>query len=182
MGCEPVFGQDLLMCPNPWGYILALAPQQEDEFGQRTDAVVALGTHDDLVPVLLEELAPPALPAHRLRPGFNCCTPQPIGRRQPEQEPGQHDVNPHGPRRVLRRRAQAPWLLAFLDTAVLEETALIVVSKGFQRRLHGGMRQEHGVAPRPTVLPMHFRTTTAWIGLAWKSRRWRWPPGAGVPS
>ena len=154
MGCEPVFGQDLLMCPNTWGHILELDPQQEDEFGHRKDAVVALGKHDDLVPVLLEELAPPALPAHRLRPGFNCFTPQPIGRRQPEQEQGKHDVNPHGPLRFLGRMAQAPLLFAFLDTAVLDETALIVVIKGFQRLLHGGIRQEHGFAPRPKVLPL----------------------------
>ena len=121
MGGEPVFGQDRLMCPHTWGHIRELAPQQEDEFGHRKDAIVALGTHDDLVPVLLEELAPPALPAHRLRPGFNFFTPQPRGRRQPEQEQGTHDVNPHGPLRFLGRMPQVPLLLGFLDAAVLNE-------------------------------------------------------------
>ncbi len=180
MGCELVLGQDLLMCPNTWGHILELDPQQEDEFGQRNDAVVALGTHDDLVPVLLAELAPPALPAHRLRPGFNGFRPQPRGRRQPEQEQGQHDVNPHGPRRVLGRMAQAPWLWACLDTAVLHETPLIVVIKGFQRLLHGGMRQEHGCAPRPKGLPLPLphdhgvdRVGLAVTAMAVASRRGR---------
>ena len=97
MGCEPVFGQDLLRCPKTWGHILELDPQQEDEFGHRKDAIVALGIHDDLVPVLLEELAPPALPAHRLRPGFTCFTPQPIGRRQPEQQQGETRREPVWP-------------------------------------------------------------------------------------
>jgi hypothetical protein len=62
MGCEPVFDQDLLMCPDTWGHILELDHQQEGKFGHRKDAVAALGTHDDLVPFLFEKLALPARP------------------------------------------------------------------------------------------------------------------------
>src|SRR5262245_36372351 len=113
MGCEPVFGQALLMCPDTWGHILELDPQQEDEFGHRKDAVVALRTDDDLVLGLMQEMTPPALPADRLRPGFNYFTPQPLGCRQPEEEQGAYDVNPRGPRGFLRRMAQAPWVCAF---------------------------------------------------------------------
>jgi hypothetical protein len=62
MGCEPVFDQDLLMCPDTWGHILELDHQQEGKFGHWKDAVAALGTHDDLVPFLFEKLALPARP------------------------------------------------------------------------------------------------------------------------
>ena len=78
---EPVFGQDLLWCADTWGHIRELDPQQEGEFGHWKDAVEPLGTHDHLVPVLLEELPAPALPPDRLCPDVEWFTRPAIGRR-----------------------------------------------------------------------------------------------------
>ena len=61
-------------------------------------------------------------------------------------------MHPHGPRGFLGRMAQVPLLLGFLDTAVLDETAVIIVIKGLQGLLHRGIGQEHRFAPRAIVL------------------------------
>ena len=126
MRCELISGQDLLSCAKAWGHIFELAPQQNGVFGHMKDAIAALSKHDELLPVLLEKLTSPALPAYWLHPSLERFTSQPIGRRQREHEQGKHDVAPYRPRRFLGWMAQAPLLLAFLDTAVLDETAVIV--------------------------------------------------------
>ena len=164
---EPLFGQDLLLCADVWGHICELDPQQEGEFGHRNDAVAALGKHDHLVPVLLEELPAPALPPDRFCPDGAWLTLPPVGRRPREHEQGEHDVDPNCPRGFLGRMAQAPWLLTLLDTAVLDETAIIVVIKWLQGLLHRGIRQEdRGPAwPEVPVVPRAHHHRLDGVGL-----------------
>ena len=100
MRCEPISGQDFLACADARGHICELDPHQDGIFGPRKDTVGALGNDEELVPMLREGLASPALPAHRLRPCLPRFTPQPIGRRPRAPEPGEHDVDPHRPRRT----------------------------------------------------------------------------------
>src|SRR6266850_4576503 len=108
MCCEPIFGQDLLRCADPWGHICELDPQQEGEFGHWKDAVEPLGKDDDLVPVLLEELPAPALPPDRVCPGVVWLTPQAIGGSQGEHQQGEHDMHPDGALCFLRWMLQVP--------------------------------------------------------------------------
>src|SRR6266850_5857105 len=112
------------------------------------DAVPALGAHDDLVAGLLEELALPPLPAHRLSYHRRLLTAQPVGRRQGKHQEGEQDMDPYGSPRFLWRMAQIPLLLGLFDTTVLDEAAIIIVIKGVQRLLHRGIGQEHGCAAR----------------------------------
>src|SRR2546430_2421239 len=61
------------------------------------NSMVTLGKDDDLLPRLLEELAPPALPAHRFPAQGLPLTLQPIRGRQREQQHGEHHMYPHRP-------------------------------------------------------------------------------------
>src|SRR4029453_451593 len=99
------------------------------------DAVPALSKHDDLVPSLLEELPPPALPTHWLSSQLGLLTAQPVGRRQGKQQEGEHDMDPYRSARFLRLMAQVPLLLGLFDTTVLDEAAVIIIIKGVQRLL-----------------------------------------------
>lgn len=81
MSCEPIPPQDCWQGAEPWGSILALGPQAPRVLSSRNEALVALRTHDDLVAGLLQELAPPALPAEGLRSDLPWLTRQPVGRR-----------------------------------------------------------------------------------------------------
>src|SRR5262245_26808380 len=54
---------EFLGVPNAWRYVLQLDRNQQDKFSAMKDAVAALRKHNDLVAGLLQELAPPALPA-----------------------------------------------------------------------------------------------------------------------
>ena len=116
MRCEPVCGQDLMRCADAWRHIFELDPQQEGECGHRKDAVAPLGTHHNLVPVLLEELPAPALPANRLTPRGLLLTRQPVGGRQGTHQQGEEDVHAHRPRAFLGRMLQTPWLRVFLES------------------------------------------------------------------
>src|SRR5262245_29730820 len=100
------------------------------------DAVPALGKHNDLVAGLLEDLAPPPLPAHRLSSHRYPLTAQPVGHGQGKHQEGEQDMDPYGSPCFLGRMAQVPLLLGLFDTAVLDEAALIIVIKGVQRLLH----------------------------------------------
>ena len=113
------------------------------------DAIIALGKHDHLVPGLLEELAPPALPTHGLPAGGLLFTPQPIRRGQRKHEPREQHMHPYRPFSFLRRMAQVPLLFRFLDAAVLDQTAVVIVVKRSQGLLYRGVGQENGFAPRP---------------------------------
>jgi hypothetical protein len=55
---------------------------------------------------------------------------------------------------VLRRMAQLPRGLRFLDPKVLDQTAVVIVIKGLQWLPHRGVRQAHRFAPRPIVPPL----------------------------
>jgi hypothetical protein len=46
---------------------------------------------------------------------------------------------------------QLPLLFRFLNTAVLNQAAVIIVIKGLQGLLHGGIRQKDSLAVRPIV-------------------------------
>jgi hypothetical protein len=88
MRCEPVLREDFWPGADLWGSILELGSQEPRVFSHRKDAVIPLGTHDPLVPALLQELAPPALPAHRLFPQGGLLIRPPLRRGQGEQAQG----------------------------------------------------------------------------------------------
>lgn len=111
MRCEPIFCENCLARTDAWRHILELDPQQEGEFGHRKDAVAVLGKDDDLVPVLCQELAPPALPAEGLPPGVGLLALQPVSGRQGEQQQGKHDVHAHRSRGFFGWMLQTPLLL-----------------------------------------------------------------------
>src|SRR6266511_1954806 len=154
MSWEPERGQNFLGCPDAWRHVLQLDPYQQGECRDRREAVPALGKYDDLVPSLFQELASPALPAHRLTPYGFLLTLQPIGGPQRKHQQSEEDMHPHRPRAFLGGMAQVPLLLGFLDAAVLGQTAVIIIIKGLQRLRHPGLGQEHGLVPRPIVLPL----------------------------
>jgi hypothetical protein len=152
---EPKLSQDVLTCADVWQHIRELNPHQQGVLGQRKDAVIALGEDDHLLPGLLLELAPPALPADGLSPTLLLLARPPGRRRQGEHQQGQQDVHPHGPRGFLGRTFQTPLWLALLDTALLDETASIVIIKGPQGLIHRSVGQEHGFAPQaPSACPV----------------------------
>src|SRR6267142_1209330 len=68
MSGEPIPRQDFWQGADPGGHILELDPQEQTVLRHMKDAVIPSGKHDQLVPVLLLELASPALPAHRSAP------------------------------------------------------------------------------------------------------------------
>ena len=80
--CEPVLGQYFLECPDAWRHVLKLDPYQQSEFSDMKNTVPAASKDDDLVPGLLQELAPPPLPTHRLSLQLCLLTRQPVRRRQ----------------------------------------------------------------------------------------------------
>jgi hypothetical protein len=67
MSGEPIPRQDFWPGADSWGPILELDPQEQRVLRHMKDAVIPAGKHDQLVPVVLLELASPALPAHRFR-------------------------------------------------------------------------------------------------------------------
>lgn len=153
MSGEPLPRQDVWQGADPWGHILKLDPQEQRVFRHMKDAVIPSGKHDQLVPVLLLELASPALPAHRFRSQGFLFTLQPVRGRQGEHQQGKRHMYPHGPRGFLRWMFQVPRLLSCLDTAVLNEAAVIIIIKRLQGLRHGGIGQEHRLTPRPIVPP-----------------------------
>ena len=66
-------------CAELWGDILAAEPPWAARYSDMKDAIGPLGDRDHLVPVLLHELASPALPAHRLLSQGCPFTLQPVG-------------------------------------------------------------------------------------------------------
>src|SRR5512132_4296512 len=120
MGCEPVFGQDLLSCTDPGRSIFEVDPYQQRVLRDMKDAVVALGKDDDQIPHLLQELAAPALPADGLSPGVLLLTLPSIGGCQGEHEQGEHHVPAHRPRGFLGWMLPTPLLLTLFDTAILD--------------------------------------------------------------
>ena len=119
MTCEPVFGQHFLECPDAWRHIFELDPHQQGEFGDRKDTVPALSKDDDLVPGLLQELAPPPLPTHRFSSQLCLLTLQPVGRRQGKHQEGEQDMDLYRSLRFLGWMAQLLLLFRLLNTAVL---------------------------------------------------------------
>src|SRR2546426_712854 len=110
MCSEPILGQDCLARADTWGAIFELDPQEQGIFSHMKDAIAAFGKHDHLVPGLLQELAPPALPPDRFLAHGLLLTLEPIGGRQGKHDQGEDDVHPYRSLGFLRRRAQVPWL------------------------------------------------------------------------
>jgi hypothetical protein len=112
------------------------------------------------------------LPADRFFSHVVLLTLQTVHRRQGEHQQGEEGVHAHRPRRFLGRMLQAPLLLALLDTAILDQTAIIIIIKGAQGLVHRGIGQEDGFTPRAVFATIPLAddwTTTALMGLAWKS-------------
>src|SRR5262245_41931960 len=111
------------------------------------DAIVALSKDDHLVPGLLQELAPPVLPADGLASHRLALTLQPIRGRQREQQHGEYHMHPYRPFVFLRGMAQPPLLLRFLDTTVLDEATVVIIIEDLQGLGYRGIGQEHGFPP-----------------------------------
>jgi hypothetical protein len=118
------------------------------------DAVVVLGKDDDQIPCRLQEPAAPALPADGPSPGVLLLTQPPLCGRQGKHQQGEHHVHAHRPRGFLGRMPQTPRLLTLFDTAILNETTSVVIIKGPQRLLHGGVRQQDRFARRVVLVTM----------------------------
>src|SRR5919108_3420184 len=129
--------------PEPQNaYIQKFATEPQGVLHQMKDAVIALGKHDDLLPSPLQELAPPALPADRLTPPVLALTLQPICGGQREHQQREQDMHSHRALSFLGRMPQFPLLLGFLDAAVLNQTAVVIVIKRPQGLVHRGVGQE----------------------------------------
>jgi hypothetical protein len=146
-----MLGQDVRARADPWGHILELDPHQQGESSDMKNALIPLSKDDDLVPSPFHELAAPALPADRLLPGGILLTQQPIGGREGEHQAGEYHMHAYRPRGFLGRMFQVSLLLGFLDTAVLNEAAVIIVIKGLQGLLHRGLGQKDRCAPWPMI-------------------------------
>lgn len=94
---------------------------------------------------------PPALPADRIVPGGFLLTLEPIRRGQREHQQREDHMHPHRACGFLGGMAQLPLLLGFLNTTVLDETAVIIVIKGLQWLLDQGVRQEPRFTPSPST-------------------------------
>jgi hypothetical protein len=151
---ELVLGQDLLAATDVGRDIVALHAQQPRVFGERNEALVPVGKHDDQGTGLLHELTPPALPADGLTPSGLVLTRQSIGGGQGQHEARHQDRHSHAPRGFLRRMPQHPRLLRVLDAAMLEQTAVVSIIQGRQGLSYRSGGQEHRVAPWPIVTPL----------------------------
>jgi hypothetical protein len=126
MSQEPVFLEHVTATPNLRRRFLQFHPQQEGVFRDMKDSVPALGKDDDFVAVLLEQLAAPALPAHRFIPHRRLLRPPAVRGGQRKHRQGEEDVHLDGTFRLLRGMLQVPGLLALFDTAVLDEAAVVI--------------------------------------------------------
>ena len=73
-----------------------------------------------------------ASPADGLTPDGRVLTRQSIGGGQGKHEERQQDRHSHSPRGFLWRMPQHPRLLRFLDAAMLEQTAVVIIITGLQ--------------------------------------------------
>jgi hypothetical protein len=147
---------------------VAVHSQQEGLRRSMANARVSLGPHDHLVPRVLQQQTPPALPADRLSPGAVCvCTLPPVDRRQGTHQQGAHHRHPDRAVGLLGGMSPVPLLRGGLDAAVVDAAALSSSSTGRHGLLHGGVRQEHRVASRAVVppLPLTDHHRLARIGL-----------------
>src|SRR5262245_8074590 len=76
MSCEPIRSKIFLGGFDARRHVFALDPHHQGKFREMKDAVPALGKHDNLVLGVLDELASPALPTHRLNLYGLLLTPQ----------------------------------------------------------------------------------------------------------
>jgi hypothetical protein len=132
------------------------------------EAIGPLGEHDHQMPGVLQARAAPALPAEGLTPRVGLLTRQPVRGRQGKHQHGEDDVHAHRPRGVLGWMPQFPRLFRLLHTAVLKQAAVIIVITGRHGLLHGGIRQQDGLAARPMVpaVPLAHHDSLARGGLA----------------
>jgi hypothetical protein len=154
MGCESKCGQSFLVRTDAWRNILALDPSQARVCRERKDAVTILGKDHDVSAGLGRELATPALPPDRLVPRVSLRTWPTLGRRQGEPQEGQQHVEAHRPRGFLWRMVHTPRRLTRLETAMLDQTAVIIGIEGRQGVLHRGIGQQDGRAPWAIIPPM----------------------------
>jgi hypothetical protein len=151
---EPICCENFLVRTDARRHILESDPHQQRVLGYMKDTVAVPGKDDDMVPGLLHELAAAALLADRLFAQVVLLSLQAVRRRQRAHPHGEDDVDTHRPGSFLGRMLQAPLLFALLDTAMLDETALVIVIERLQGLLHRGIGQKYGFAPGAKVSPM----------------------------
>src|SRR5262245_2920958 len=108
MGCEPKFGENFLARTNAWRHILALHSSQQRVFRHMNNAIAILGNDDDVVSGLLQELAPPTLPADGCSSRVGLLTRPPVLGRPGTHQPGDHDVHAPRPRVLLQGMLHTP--------------------------------------------------------------------------
>jgi len=113
MSGAPIPRQNVWQGADPWGYLVELGPQEQSGLSHMKDAVIPLGTHDQLVSVVLLERASPAWPAHWFRSQGCPFTLQPVCGRQGEPQQGERRRLPARPVRCAAAdvsRPTAVWL------------------------------------------------------------------------
>jgi hypothetical protein len=121
------------VCADAGRAIFAVDSQQRRVLGYMKDAVGTLGEDEYFLSGLLQELAPPPLPADRLTLQRVLRTLQAIRSGQGDQEQGEDEMPLHCPVIFLGWMAQVPLLWACLDTAMLDQAPVVIVIKWLQR-------------------------------------------------
>jgi hypothetical protein len=134
---------------DAWLPIFELNADEERGFCDMKNPISALCKHNHLLPRLLQELAAPVLPAHRLPTHSLALALQPIVGGQGKHQQGEQDTHPHRSLGYLQGMAQVLLLLSRFDAAVLDEAVVIIVSKGLQRLGDRRVGQEYAFAPGP---------------------------------
>jgi len=144
---DPVFGQDVLPCAASGRAIVAVDADPSRGLRHLEDAVTSLGTHEHLLPGLFPELAAPTRPADRRWPHVVWLTRSPVRRRQGAPQPRQDAMYADRPGGFRGRRCHTPWLLTRVATAMLHQTAVIILIKRPHGLVHRSLGQEDGLTP-----------------------------------
>lgn len=143
------------------------APEQEGVCRDREHPLPALGTEDDVVAVLLEELPPPARPAPRLVPARRRLRRHAGHRGTCNHRQGAEPVPRDGACGLLGGLLQVPRVLTFLAAAVLAEAPLVGGVEGGSGLVDGLVGQQHHLPARARVpiVPLSPGSLPAWDGI-----------------
>ncbi len=96
MSHEPVFLEHVSTTSDLQGRFFESHPEQEGVFRDMEDPIPPLGKDDHFIAVLLDELPPPALPAHRLVPDRRLLCLQAVRRGKCKHRQGEEHVHLDG--------------------------------------------------------------------------------------